>query len=187
MILTDLLDREIDYYSKKIWEICADIEIDKEIVISPLIRNIENFEAGSEVKPFYINILNEGVILVDEKNNLDFSLYRLKRAKEEKETTELLYRENKLLAANNRAYYSIFYAIRSVLALERIDFKRHKDVLAYFNKNYVKTDIFPRQIGKKIVLASKVREDSDYDEDYNPNPDTTFSQIETAKKLIALI
>ena len=40
-------------------------------------------------------------------------------------------------SANNRAYYAIFYAIRAVLAIEEIDFKRHKDVLAYFNKEYV--------------------------------------------------
>lgn len=122
-----------------------------------------------------------------EKTSIDFALYRLERAKEECETAELLYRENKLLASNNRAYYSIFYAIRAVLAIDRIDFKRHKDVLAYFNQNYVKKEIFPRQIGRKIVLASKVREDSDYDEEYEPNSETTFSQIQTAKELIELV
>ena len=37
----------------------------------------------------------------------------------------------------NRAFYVVFYAIKAILALEGIDFKRHKDVLAYFNKNYI--------------------------------------------------
>ena len=120
------------------------------------------------------------------KTSLEFALYRLERAKEECETAQILYKENKLLAANNRAYYSIFYAIRAVLAMEKIDFKRHKDVLAYFNKNYVKEEIFPRQIGRRIVLASKIREDSDYDEEYKPNPEITLSQIQTAKELIQL-
>ena len=68
MILTDLTDKEISEYSMKIWEKCADIEIDEEIVISPLIRNIDNFEAWSDVKPFYMNIINEGVVLAGEKN-----------------------------------------------------------------------------------------------------------------------
>lgn len=68
MILTDLSDKEISEYSTKIWEKCADIEIDKGVVISPLIRNIDNFEAWSDVKPFYMNIINEGVVLVGEKN-----------------------------------------------------------------------------------------------------------------------
>lgn len=124
---------------------------------------------------------------MEKKTSIEFALYRLDRAKQEQSTAELLYKENKLLAANNRAYYSIFYAIRAVLAMEKIDFKRHKDVLAYFNKNYVKTEIFPRQIGRKIVLASKVREDSDYDEEYEPSPETTLLQIQTAKELIELV
>ena len=31
----------------------------------------------------------------------------------------------------------LFHSIKAVLSLEPIDFKRHKDVIAYFNKNYV--------------------------------------------------
>ena len=68
MILTDLSDEEIREYSMKIWEKSADIDIDKGIVISPLIRNIDNFEAWSDVKPSYINIINEGVVLVGKEN-----------------------------------------------------------------------------------------------------------------------
>ena len=68
MILTDLTEKEINEYNLKIWEKSADIEIDEGIVISSLIRNIDNFNAWSEVKPFYINIINEGVVLVGEKN-----------------------------------------------------------------------------------------------------------------------
>ena len=69
-----------------------------------------------------------------QRESIDLALYRLERAKSEYEIAEGLYKNNKLLAANNRAYYSIFYAIRAVFAMERVDFKRHKYVLAYFNK-----------------------------------------------------
>lgn len=124
---------------------------------------------------------------MEKKTSKEFALYRLERAKEEYETAGLLYRENKLLASNNRAYYSIFYAIRAILAMDKVDFKRHKDVLAYFNKNYVKTEIFPRQMGRRIIMASKVREDSDYDEKYEPSSEATSLQIETAKELIELV
>lgn len=116
-----------------------------------------------------------------------FSKYRLDRAKQEYEVANLLYRENQLLAANNRAYYSIFYAIKAVLAIEKKDFKRHKDVIAYFNKEYVSTEIFPKKIGRKISQAKSIREDSDYDEEYEPSSETTALQIETAKELIELV
>lgn len=116
-----------------------------------------------------------------------FSKYRLDRAKQEYEVASLLYRENQLLAANNRAYYSIFYAIKAVLAIEKKDFKRHKDVIAYFNKAYISTEIFSKKIGKKIAQAKRIREDSDYDEEYEPSAETTALQIETAKELIELV
>lgn len=124
---------------------------------------------------------------MEKKNNIDLALYRLQRAREEYETSELLYRENKFLAANNRAYYSIFYAIRAVLAMERVDFKKHKDVLAYFNKNYISTEIFPKNMGRKIVQASRIREDSDYDDEFIVDKEKTFEQIITAEELIELI
>ena len=90
-------------------------------------------------------------------------------------------------SANNRAYYSIFHSIKSVLALEPIDFKRHKDVQAYFNKNYINTEIFPKTMGRRISEASKMREDSDYDDEFIVNSEKTKKQIETADELIKLI
>ena len=50
----------------------------------------------------------------------------------------------------NRSYYSVFYAIKAVLALGTVDFKRHKDVIAYFNKEYVASEKFPKLLGRKI-------------------------------------
>lgn len=89
-------------------------------------------------------------------------------------------------SANNRAYYSIFHSMKAVLALEPIDFKRHKDVIAYFNKNYIHTEIFSKNLGRKISEASRIREDSDYDDEFVVRPEDTLSQIETAKEIIAL-
>ena len=103
--------------------------------------------------------------------------HRLEQAKENIEEAELLYNANKFKGANNRAYYSIFHSIKAVFALEPVDFKRHKDVLGYFNKNYVNEDIFPRKIGRKIANASTVREDSDYDDEYVVKQEDTLEQI----------
>lgn len=58
-----------------------------------------------------------------------FANYRLARAKQDLSDAEFCYQNNRFLNANNRAYYSIFHSIRAVLALDKKDFKRHKDVL----------------------------------------------------------
>ncbi len=118
----------------------------------------------------------------------DFAKYRLAKAKETLKTAEVIFKDIKdYTSANNRAYYSIFYAIRAVLALEQMDFKRHKDVIAYFNKNYINTEVFPKQIGRKISQAQRIREDSDYDDEYVPSYEKTEQQIETAHELIDLV
>ena len=74
-----------------------------------------------------------------------------------------------------------------MLALEPIDFKRHKDVLAYFNKNYINKEIFPRMMGRKIQNASASREDSDYDDEFIVDADKTNEQLKTAEELIELV
>lgn len=116
-----------------------------------------------------------------------FAKYRLERAKQDLSDAEFNYKHKRYLNANNRAYYSIFHAIKAVLALERVDFKRHKDVLAYFNQHYIKTERFPKIISKKISQASKVREDSDYDDEFIPTDEETKIQIDTARELIELV
>lgn len=121
------------------------------------------------------------------KISKELVMHRIEQSKRDLADAKLLYKNNSYLSANNRAYYSIFHAIRAVLALEPIDFKKHKDVLAYFNKKYVNTEIFPKTIGKRIAQANRIREDSDYDDEYIANQEATEAQIKTAEELIELV
>lgn len=121
------------------------------------------------------------------KISKELSKHRLEQAKEDLAAGELLYESKFYKSANNRAYYSIFHSIKAVLALEPIDFKRHKDVLAYFNKNYISTEIFPKTMGRKIQNASTMREDSDYDDEFVVDEQKTKLQLDTARELIGLV
>lgn len=126
--------------------------------------------------------------MMDNETIENFARYRLEKAKETLHTAEMVFKEVKdYTSANNRAYYAIFYAIRAILALEQKDFKRHKDVVAYFNQNYINKEIFPKMIGRKIAQAQKIREDSDYDDEYEPSYEKTEQQINTAKELIKYV
>ena len=118
------------------------------------------------------------------KISKELSKHRLKQAKEDLKASKLLYDTKLFKSANNRAYYSIFHSMKAILALEPIDFKRHKDVIAYFNKNYIHTGIFPKNMGRRISDASRIREDSDYDDEFIVKPEDTLAQIETAEEMI---
>ena len=121
------------------------------------------------------------------KISKELANHRLEQAKEELKASKIMYSEKLYKSANNRAYYAIFHSIKAVLALEPADFKRHKDVLSYFNKNYVNTEIFPKKLGRKIAEANKIREDSDYDDEFTVKPEETREQMNTAKELIELV
>lgn len=43
-------------------------------------------------------------------------------------------------------------------------YKQHKDALANFNKNYIKTEVFPRSLERKIAEAEEIRHASDYND-----------------------
>lgn len=96
-------------------------------------------------------------------------------------------KEQEYRGANNRAYYAIYHAISAVHALDKKSYKRHKDTLANFNKNYVKTEIFPKTFGRKIAVAEEIRHASDYDDFCIATKEQAEEQITTAKELINLI
>ena len=102
------------------------------------------------------------------------SNYRYQTALETLETAKLCYDNKHYKDSINRSYYAAFYAIKAVLALAEIDFKRHKDAVAYFNKNYVRAEIFPREIGRQLSKLEIIRHKSDYDEFYIKTKEGTF-------------
>lgn len=89
--------------------------------------------------------------------------------------------------AINRSYYAAFYAIKALLALEEVDFKRHKDVVAYFNRTYAVTEKVPREIGRKLAHLQQKREKSDYDDFYIASKEETMEQIENTKSVILAV
>ncbi len=110
--------------------------------------------------------------------------YRIEQAKENLEEAEMLCKGHKFKGASNRAYYAIFHAIKSILAIEQVDFKKHSSVIAYFNKEYVNKGTFSRELGKRISEARFFREKSDYVDFYMITKQECEKQIETADLLI---
>lgn len=117
----------------------------------------------------------------------DLALYRIDVAKETLKDAKLLLELGSYKSANNRAFYVIFYAINAIHALDGVAYKRHKDAIANFNKEYVKTEKFPREIGKKIAKAELIRHASDYDDFFVANIDETTKQIQVAEEFLCMV
>ena len=117
----------------------------------------------------------------------DLVLYRIQSAKSDLKSAKILLDAEEYKAANNRAYYAIFHAINAVHALNEKAYKRHKDAVANFNKEYVKTEIFPREIGRKSGEAEEIRHASDYDDFYIASKEETERQVAVAAEFIQMV
>ena len=114
----------------------------------------------------------------------DLCIYRIRNAVETLGVAALCLESQHYKDSINRSYYAAFYAIKAVLALEEIDFKRHKDAVAYFNKTYVATEIFSRETGKKLGRLKQERESSDYDDFYVASLTDATDQYNSEKLII---
>ena len=112
----------------------------------------------------------------------DLSEYRLRKSAEMLASMRRDMDAGDYASANNRAYYSIFHAMRAVLALDGEDFKKHSAVISCFSKNYLKTDVFPREYGKLISNASLIRNRSDYEDFYICSIADTKALVSGAEK-----
>lgn len=117
----------------------------------------------------------------------DLCLYRIQTAKESLKSAKILLAAEEYKGSNNRAYYAIFHAINAVHALNGKSFKRHKDAIGNFNKDYVKTEIFPREIGREIGEAEEIRHASDYDDFYIAIREETERQVMVAEEFLRLV
>lgn len=126
------------------------------------------------------------MVEVDE-DRLALANYRMEDAWKAICSAKALYQIEDYKGANNRAYYACYYAIVAVLAIEKIAFKRHKDTVAYFNRNYVHGGVFPAEFGHKLHMIKEVREKSDYDDFYILNKNDTKEQIELAEHFFDLV
>lgn len=117
----------------------------------------------------------------------ELAFHRIGVAKEDLEAAEINFNNEHYRASNNRAYYAIFRAISACLALEFKAYKQHAQVIGNFNKDFVHTGIFPKDIGRKISRAQEIRHASDYDDFYIVSVEEAQEQLETAETVVALV
>ena len=64
--------------------------------------------------------------------------------------------------AINRCYYTMFHAASALAIQNDCSFHKHRAVISWFNREYVKSGRFPRELGKVLQHAFNRRCDADY-------------------------
>ena len=117
----------------------------------------------------------------------DLSKYRFETARSNLNAAKLMLDSHDYKSSINRSYYSIFHALRAVLALDCFDSSKHSGVIACFNERYVKTGVFCKEISIIIRRARLMRENADYQDFFVVSQEEAADQIEAAQKIISAV
>jgi uncharacterized protein (UPF0332 family) len=94
----------------------------------------------------------------------DLLLYRMEQAHESLREATILRAAEAQRGAINRAYYAMFYALFALLATRQLGTSKHSGAISLFDREFVKTGVFPLALSKSLHLAFDRRQVHDYGE-----------------------
>ena len=117
----------------------------------------------------------------------DLIRYRLISAKEKLTSAKLLLDAGLYKDSVGRSYYSIFSSMRAVFAIRQVDFSKHAGVISYFQKEYIKTNIFDKKYSKYIQQAFQIRNGCDYDDFFIVSRQDAEEQYQRAEEILKVV
>lgn len=87
--------------------------------------------------------------------------YRLEQARETLLDAKVLYEhERRPASVVNRAYYAMFYATLALLVTIGKSPSKHIGVISFFDSEFVKKNIFPKEMSRKLHEVFEARQES---------------------------
>lgn len=100
---------------------------------------------------------------LDEESILGLMHYRMERADEAIDESEILAERGHYNAAVNRLYYSCFYAAQALLLKHRISATTHAGVKSMLGLHFISTGIISVEYGKTFNTLFEKRHSGDYE------------------------
>jgi uncharacterized protein (UPF0332 family) len=101
--------------------------------------------------------------MINESDRNSLVKYRILQAKDTIELAKFLIDSNRLTVAVNRIYYGLYYSITALAIKKQFETSKHAQLIGWFNKEYIATDILDRRFGKILRNAYQNRTKGDYD------------------------
>lgn len=87
----------------------------------------------------------------------------IERAKRYLKSAEILLEEGDYESSVSRTYYAMFYSAQAMLLTKNLSFSSHKSVISAFGEQFIKTGIFPKEMGRELNRAFEKRQIGDYE------------------------
>ena len=101
---------------------------------------------------------------IDDTNRLIIIRRWNAKALEALEDAELLFKHQRLSATINRLYYAAFNALCALAVQQKVAFKKHSQIIGWFNREYIKTGKIEKRFGRALHQSYDKRTKGDYDE-----------------------
>jgi len=89
--------------------------------------------------------------------------YRLTEAEDSIEEAKVLLKEGmSMRAVINRLYYAMFYAVLALLQAKQLGTSKHIGSISLFDREFIKTGIFDKNMSKSLHRAFELRQKGDY-------------------------
>ncbi len=99
------------------------------------------------------------------QKRIELSKYRLQQSRDcIDEALHLLEGGKNPRSVMNRIYYSMFYAVLALIVFEEYSSSKHSGVISFFNRKFVKNNVFPKEFGRSLMKAFELRQIGDYRE-----------------------
>lgn len=120
-------------------------------------------------------------------NREELKVYRLEMARERLSSSKVLLDVGNYKDSIGRSYYAMFTAVRALLATEGQDFSKHAGVIAYFQKEYIKTGKFDKKYSKYISQAFQIRNNTDYADFFLVSSKDAQEQYQRAEEFVQAV
>jgi hypothetical protein len=117
----------------------------------------------------------------------DLIFYRLERASESLRAARIMLENGMLTFSINRVYPAMFYSVQALLVSRKVSFSKHGQVKAYFNREMIKTGIFPKEMGRLYNKAFEYRQKFDYIDFSSPDREIVSEYLEKAIDFVSNI
>lgn len=111
--------------------------------------------------------------------------YRMERAHEAIDEAKMLFEAGHINLYVNRLYYACFYAVSALLLTKDISTGRHGYLRSLMHREFVKTGLIPKELGKHFDLLFDSRLEGDYADFARFKTEDVTGWLEDTQKFIA--